>query len=380
MPNHTVWMNRALELAPRGFPEATPNPLVGCVIVKNNRVIGEGWHHRFGGPHAEIEALKKAGTNAKGADLYCTLEPCAHHGKTPPCTEAILRARIRAVTAAMKDPHPKVDGKGIAGLHSRGIRARIDPHFTLEAQALNLPFLSTVQRRRPYIFLKTAMTLDGKIADHQNRSQWITSEPVRRLSRSWRGLFDAILVGVNTVLRDNPRLTAEGGGRNPLRIVLDPALKSPRGSRIFSTQEAGTAIVPASGKASVASVYELSKKNVEILDVPSVSRNGSGAGLDLQTLCKLLDLKGIQTLLVEGGGATHARFIEEGLVDELLWFIAPKIIGGAKALTAVEGKGLPIGKAVSFTGLRSHTLDKNTLLIRATRHPKGLFWPILDKM
>lgn len=330
-------------LAKKGFPGALPNPLVGCVIVKNGRVISKGYHKKFGGPHAEIEALKKAGHRAKGATLFVSLEPCSHWGKTPPCCKAIVKAGISHVVTSMTDPNPQVNGKGFRYLKNHGIKVEIKPDR--EAEALNLPFVTQATKKRPYIVLKAAMTLDGKITDFKGHSKWITDATSRELARKLRGYFDAILVGANTVVTDNPELTSHDYGRNPMRIILDPRNKIPKNSKVLKD-----------GKA------------------PTLHINKP---FQLRALLKDLAQKNIQSLLVEGGGTTHAHFVEAGLFDELFYFVAPKILGGKTSKTPVEGLGLPIANAIKLGKIEASRLNE-TLIIRASRNKNGLLWSLVD--
>lgn len=364
------WMQLALDNAQRGFPSACPNPLVGCVLVKNNRLIASGWHQRFGGPHAEIEALRKAADNASGATLFVNLEPCCFFGKTPPCVDAIKKAGIKEVVAAMKDPDARVRGKGFAVLSKTGIKVSVGL-MQKEALALNQPFITQMAKERPYIVLKAAMSLDGKIADFKGDSKWITDSAARQLSYKCRGYFDAIAVGVTTALKDNPSLTAHGQGRNPLRLILDPRLRMNLTLKIMNTNQAPTAIVIAENETHNRKKLEaLAQKNVEILTAPLTDD-----GFQLRKLMKLLSLKGVQSLLVDGGPQTTARFLEANLADEILWFIAPKLLGGDGAKTALAGKGRAIAQAWPCYNLEN-LYHAGTLIIRACLNPKTPKWSL----
>lgn len=308
-------MSRAIRLARRGAAHAAPNPLVGCVIAASGRIVGEGWHRRFGGPHSEVMALRAAGPRARGGTAYVTLEPCcAHPGKkTPPCTEALIRAGISRVVAGSLDPNPAVSGKGLRRLRSAGIKASAGL-LRRRAQALNPEFFARMARARPYVILKTALSLDGRASTPSGRSRWITGPPARRRTHGLRAGCDAVLVGVGTVLADNPALTSHGRGPNPIRIVLDTRLRTPRRARIVSGR-APTWIFTASSTRHPAAVTIRVPKN--------------GRGLSLSEALKIMAQRGVRRLLVEGGPTVHASFLAAGAVDEAQVFIAPKLISGS---------------------------------------------------
>jgi diaminohydroxyphosphoribosylaminopyrimidine deaminase/5-amino-6-(5-phosphoribosylamino)uracil reductase len=292
---------RALRLAARAAPRATsPNPRVGCVLVKAGRVVGEGAHARFGGPHAEVLALRKAGSRAKGATAYTTLEPCAHYPgkKTPSCAETLAAAGIKRAVFPALDPNRKVSGRGRAILRRAGVRVEIAPEPAARAEALNRGFFSRMRRGRPWVVLKTALSLDGKAAAASGRSRWVTGKPARDAVHSLRAELDAILVGAGTVLADDPALTAHGAGDNPLRVVFAGKRPLPKTARVFD------------GAADTV-VYRIKRP----ADVRAALR-------DLAAL-------GVGTLLVEGGPTIHAAFLRAGLVDEARVFLAPKLLSGA---------------------------------------------------
>lgn len=313
------WILRALELAKRGFGAASPNPYVGCVIVKNGRLIAEGAHLEFGGPHAEVQALKRAGAKARGATLYCNLEPCRHWGKTPPCTEAVIRSGIKKVVASMADPNPLVRGKGFKDLKRAGISVETGT-CEKEARDLNRSFIKFTRENKPYVFVKVAVSLDGKTATRTGDSKWISSPESRDYAHRVRAQMDGILVGAQTVRRDNPSLTSHGKGRNPVRIVLTRSGKVPKKAMIFDRR------------------------------APTWVFKGQKLGKVLRTLAQ----KGISRLLVEGGGKTAAEFIRAGEADEFLIFVAPKWIGGASkvkdALKARELSARKIGPDILIRG------------------------------
>lgn len=326
------YMRRALRLARQGSKGAPPNPLVGCVLVRDGRIVGEGYHARFGGPHAEVAALRSAGPRARGSTAYISLEPCSHWGKTPPCTQALIRAGVSRVVAAMRDPNLRVSGRGIVELREAGIEVRTG---LLESQArrLNRPYLEALRRSRPYVILKAAQTLDGKLQAASGRSKWITGKPARRLAHRWRSEVDAVLVGRGTVQADNPSLTSHGAGPNPVRIVLDPWLRLPKRARVLDGK-APTWL--ASSRKSLGALRRGRRTNGHLSLLTVRSRNG---GLDLRDLLRQLSRRGISTLMVEGGSAVLTSFLEEGLADEMRLFVAPKLLGGENARGIFEGRG-----------------------------------------
>ena len=313
-PEDRRFMRRALSLAKRGGVAVNPNPKVGCVLVKNNRIIAQGWHEIHGGPHAEANALEHAGDKARGSAAYITLEPCCDHPgkKTPPCAAALIRAGISKAFIALRDPNPGVSGKGIKLLKKFGIKTSVGL-CAKEAEVLNKSFLTRMRRARPHIILKSALSLDGKAYAVGGLSRWITGPGARKIAHELRAQADAVLVGAGTVLKDNPSLTSHGAGKNPVRVILDTSLRTPRRSQILD------------GKAPTW-IFTASKKNLpgaQIIRVPK--ENGK---LSLSAILKELALRGIDRLLVEGGPTVHASFLAQGHVDEARIFIAPKLILG----------------------------------------------------
>ncbi len=324
------FMSLALAEAEKGLGRVSPNPLVGAVLVRGARVIARGAHLAFGGPHAEIHALQRAGARARGSTLYVTLEPCSTFGKTPPCTEAIARAGVRRVVAASEDPNPKHRGRGIAWLRRKGIEMAVG---CLEAQAreLNTGFFTWVTRRRPFVSLKLAETLDGKIATRTGDSRWVSSEASRRIVQEMRRRADAILVGSETVLRDNPRLTVRAARRQPAVVILDVRARVPLSARVLADRSRVRLVVTGRLRPRLRNRY-LGKG----IDVLEIARGGRVA---LKGLLGILGELGVTSLLVEGGGETAACFLEERCADRVLFFIAPKVAGGRDAKTSVEGLG-----------------------------------------
>lgn len=328
-------MRRALRLAARGF--TAPNPMVGAVLVKDGRVIGEGYHRRAGLPHAEVEALRQAGDKARGATLYVTLEPCSHWGRTPPCADALIEAGVRCVYAAMQDPNPLVSGKGFQRLREAGVEVYVG---VLEEQArhLNEIFVKYHTTGMPFVTVKAAMSLDGKIATRTGDSKWITSEPARRLVHRLRARHDAILVGVDTVLRDDPLLTVRLPRlREPLRrwrVVVDSRLRCSESAQVLKVEDAPT-LIATTASAPPDKVARLRERGVEVEVLPAL--NGR---VDLFALMQTLAQRGITGVLCEGGGTLIASLFASQLVDKVIFFYAPRLIGGKDAPTAVEGEGI----------------------------------------
>lgn len=350
------FMQRALDLAVKGGWRVRPNPLVGCIIVKNGKVVGEGYHRFFGGAHAEVNALRKAGKLAQGATVYLNLEPCCHYGKTPPCTKALIKAGVKRVVVAMVDPNPLVSGKGLEELRFAGIEVESGV-LAEKAKKLNHFYRQWMTSKLPYVILKMAMTLDGKIATTSGNSKWISGEAARKFVWRLRSRMDGVMVGTNTVLKDDPELTSHNLGRDPQRVILDTDLKIPLSARIFN-QPGKTIVVTGLARAS-SSIKTLLDKGAEIVFLP-VNKEGK---IDLKILFRKLKKKGIKTLLIEGGGETSASALEQGVVDKIFWIIAPKILGGRQAKTPVEGKGISdLGKAIKVENWRFQKLDEDILV------------------
>ncbi|MBK6632068.1 MAG: bifunctional diaminohydroxyphosphoribosylaminopyrimidine deaminase/5-amino-6-(5-phosphoribosylamino)uracil reductase RibD [Betaproteobacteria bacterium] len=321
------FMARALRLAGKGLFTATPNPRVGCVIVRDGAVVGEGWHARAGEAHAEIHALNAAGEQAKGATAYVTLEPCSHHGRTPPCADALIEAGVARVVAAMRDPNPQVAGRGLDQLRVAGI-AVSDGLMEVEARELNIGFVSRMTRGRPWVRLKLAASLDGKTALANGKSQWITGPEARRDGHAWRARACAILTGAGTVRDDDPRLTVRDveTTRQPLRVVVDSHLETPPRARLL---EGGNALVAAAGDADTdaAKIAVLRAAGAEVLVLP----NPQGK-VDLPRLLQVLAGRGVNELHVEAGHKLNGSLMREGLVDELLLYYAPTLLGSGREM------------------------------------------------
>ncbi len=336
---HTVFMQRALDLAKRATGRTSPNPLVGAVIVKNGQVIGEGYHQKAGTPHAEVHALNAAGENAKGATIYVTLEPCCHWGRTPPCTDALISAGIAEVYIAEVDPNWKVAGKGVRQLEEAGLQVHIGL-CEQEAADLNEIYRKYIQTGMPFVILKTAMSLDGKIATASGESQWITSEASRQHGHQIRDLVDAILVGRGTVERDDPLLTTrlqDRHGQDAIRVVLDSHARIPTDARIFNPESDAGVVIVVTPSAPAENVAGLQKAGAEVITVPAADRNR----VCFKRLMEILGRREITSVLIEGGGEINASAVTAGIVDKVMCFIAPKIIGGREAPGPIGGDGFP---------------------------------------
>jgi diaminohydroxyphosphoribosylaminopyrimidine deaminase/5-amino-6-(5-phosphoribosylamino)uracil reductase len=326
MTDDLLHMRAALALARRGLGNAWPNPAVGCVLVKDGRVIGRGWTQPGGRPHAETEALRRAGDAARGATAYVTLEPCSHHGRTPPCCEALAGAGITRVVMAMRDPDPRVNGRGLAMLRGAGIVVE-EGLLEAEARALNAGFFRRIEAGMPLVTLKLASTLDGRIATATGESRWITGEAARREVHALRARHDAILVGSGTVLADDPDLTCRipGMERVPmLRVVADARLRTPPTARLVQgAQLAPVLIITAPGHPPAAQAPFIAA-GADIVTVPA----HAAGGLDLPSLLRALGRRGVTRVLAEGGAGLAAALLRQGLVDRLVWFHAPAVMGG----------------------------------------------------
>jgi diaminohydroxyphosphoribosylaminopyrimidine deaminase/5-amino-6-(5-phosphoribosylamino)uracil reductase len=326
MNDESRHMERAIELARRGEGRVEPNPMVGCVLVRHGNVVGEGWHQRFGGPHAEIEALRMAGDAARGSTAYVTLEPCAHAGKTPPCTAALIAAGVAHVVVACRDPNKLVDGRGIAALQAAGVKVDvIDNH--LEAKELLAPFAKLMTIGRPWVIAKWAMTLDGKLAAHTGDSQWISGEESRAVVHQLRGRMDAIVVGRGTAEQDDPLLTARpAGARTPTRIVLDSQAVLSLDSQLIRTSSDAPVLVAAAANAPDARCHALCEAGVEVWQAPPEATSLRDRWL---ALLDELGRRRMTNILVEGGGRVLGALLDAGEIDEVHAFIAPKLIGGS---------------------------------------------------
>jgi diaminohydroxyphosphoribosylaminopyrimidine deaminase/5-amino-6-(5-phosphoribosylamino)uracil reductase len=355
-----AYMRQALELAQSGIGLVSPNPLVGCVIVKDGRIVGRGYHQRFGGPHAEVYALQEAGERARGAVLYVNLEPCCHTGKTPPCVEAVLRAGLGRVVVALCDPNPLVAGAGVVQLQQAGIAVTLGV-CEAEARRLNEAFLHYIRTRHPFVTLKGAITLDGKIATRTGASRWITGALARQEGHTLRHAADAILVGLGTVRQDDPLLTTRlpsGSGVNPLRIVVDSGLRLPLSSQVARVGAECRTLVATTQSAPVQRQQQLEAQGVEILRFPAYD----DGRVDLAALFQTLGQRGIASVLVEGGATLSAALLRHRLVHKIVLFVAPKIIGG-DGIDVVGACGVEtMEQAVMLDGMTSRFVGDDLML------------------
>jgi diaminohydroxyphosphoribosylaminopyrimidine deaminase/5-amino-6-(5-phosphoribosylamino)uracil reductase len=345
--DHEYFMRLAKRLALRGRGNTSPNPMVGAVVVKNNRIVGRGFHERAGLPHAEALALDDAGRQAKGAALYVTLEPCTHFGRTPPCVDKIIKSGIKKVIVGMVDPNPLNNGKGVSLLRQNKIKVEVGI-MEDELKSLNKAFIKYITKKIPFVTVKAAQSLDGKIATKAGDSKWITSDKSRAFSHRLRREFDAVMVGVNTVLRDNPKLDAWFSRRQPVKIIVDSQLSVPVNANIFSgLNKVILVTLPAGRGQETENRRELAAK-AEILEVKE-----KAGQINLKGMMRKLAQRGITNILVEGGGSLIGSLFDEGLVDRALFFISPKIIGGKEAITSVMGNGIVrIDKAVKLKDIK----------------------------
>lgn len=361
MDSEERWMWMALDLARQGRGKTSPNPMVGAVVVRDSEVMGTGCHLAAGTPHAEIIALQKAGPGARGATLYVNLEPCAHHGRTGPCAEAVIRAGVARVVAAMEDPNPLVAGRGFQRLREAGVAVKTG---VLEAKArrLNEAFIKYITTGFPFVMVKTAMCMDGKIATRTGDSFWITGEKARQFVHRLRHQSDAVAVGIETVLRDDPRLTTrleEGGGRDALRVVVDSRGRLPLEAGVINRSSPAGTLLAVTERAPREKLQALRNRGVEILVLPE--KEGR---VDLRALLRALGRREKTQILVEGGGTINYSLLEQGLVDKLFLFIAPLLCGGRSAPTPFGGEGVAsLEQAWEVREIELKQYDRDYLLI-----------------
>lgn len=356
-------MLRAVELAELGRRTASPNPAVGAVVVRDGLVVGEGFHERPGKPHAEVHALEQAGARARGADVYVTLEPCSHHGRTPPCADMLVSRGVGRVVIAMRDPNPRVAGRGIEVLSSAGIQVE---EGVLEGLAgrLNEAYVKWITTSMPFVTLKMAMSLDGRSATRTGDSKWVSSEPSRLDVHEERARSDAVMVGLGTVIADDPRLTARGVGasRQPMRVVVDGAAGIPLQRRVTDISEAPTAVAVASD-APGDRVAELKGRGLRVIV------SGSDGLVDLRGLLEELGSMEVTSVLAEGGPTLAASLVEEGLVDKLVMYVAPMVAGGREAPGPVGGQGVELMR--DAVGFRIDSVREFGPDIRVVSYPAG---------
>jgi len=333
-------MQQALALAEKGRGYTSPNPMVGAVVVRDDRVVGRGYHHAAGEPHAEVNAIDDAGDRARGATIFVTLEPCNHFGRTPPCTEKILKAGIRKVVVAMLDPNPDVRGGGMDYLRQKGLEV-VGGIREREAARQNEVFVKYIQTKKPFVILKCAATLDGQIATRTGDSKWVTGAAARMHVHAMRHAADAIMVGVGTVLKDDPSLTTRlegGGGRDPKRIILDTRLSTPASARVFQVDSDAETVIAAGPPAADGALLQR-RKAIEAAGGRIVETRLDNGRVDLGALMETLGNEGVTSVLIEGGGQVAGAALAAGIVDKVMFFYAPKILGGSDGVPMASGRG-----------------------------------------
>jgi diaminohydroxyphosphoribosylaminopyrimidine deaminase/5-amino-6-(5-phosphoribosylamino)uracil reductase len=352
-------MRLALDLAEEARGRTSPNPMVGAVIVRDGQVVGRGYHRKAGTPHAEIHAIADAGARARGATIYINLEPCSHYGRTGPCTQAIIEAGLSRAVIAMVDPNPRVSGRGKAALEAHGIQVETGI-LESEARKLNECYIKYITTGRPFVILKAAMSLDGKIATASGRSRWISSEDSRRMAHQIRDEVDAILVGIGTVLRDDPSLTTrlpDGRGQDAIRIILDSRARIPLKSKVLNLDSSARTIVAVTPQATQEKIAKL-KERAEVLIAPE--QNGR---VDLKLLMEKLGQMEITSVLLEGGAEVNASALKAGIVDKVMVFIAPKLIGGSRSPGPIGGAGIgDLAEAVQLTDVSVDRVGEDILV------------------
>ena len=370
-PDHEHPMARALELAELGRGTTSPNPMVGCVLVAGDEVVGEGWHRRAGEPHAEALALRDAGPRARGATAYVTLEPCDHHGRTPPCSLALIEAGVARVVVATQDPDPRVRGAGLRRLREAGVDV-VTGVLADAAEAQNEAYLTSQRRGRPFVLYKTAMTLDGKIATRTGHARWITGEASRARVQRWRDELDAVAIGVTTVLLDDPRLTARvEGGRTPIKVVFDARARTPVDAALFAPDQGGAPArvwIVTGPKAPEARLAALRDAGAETIRVDG-PEDGPEDRPDVAAALAELHRREVRGLLLEGGGTLAWSFLEAGAIDRVAWFVAPKLLGGPGA-TPLGGPGVAtMDAAIDLHDLRSEASGADLLITGRVHRP-----------
>ncbi|MDD4895100.1 MAG: bifunctional diaminohydroxyphosphoribosylaminopyrimidine deaminase/5-amino-6-(5-phosphoribosylamino)uracil reductase RibD [Candidatus Omnitrophica bacterium] len=355
--NHEYFMNLALKLALKGKGLTSPNPMVGALVVKNGRIVGRGYHKRAGMPHAETIALDDAGMKSRGADLYVTLEPCTHFGRTPPCVDKILKSGIKRVFVGMIDPNPVNNGKGILALKTNKIKVEVG-FLENRLKKLNEAFIKYITKRIPFVTVKVGESLDGKIATRTGDSKWITSDRSRAYAHRLRSDYDAIMVGVNTILRDNPQLDAWFSRKQLTKILVDSQLSTSQEANVFSHSSPVVIVTLPVKPGQETENRKILSAKAKILEVKEKSGQ-----INLKDMMKKLAQSQITNILVEGGGTLIGGLFDEGLVDKVLFFISPKIIGGKDAITSVMGRGITrMDKAVKLKDVRFKKIGEDFLI------------------
>jgi diaminohydroxyphosphoribosylaminopyrimidine deaminase/5-amino-6-(5-phosphoribosylamino)uracil reductase len=368
------YIKMAIKLAEKGKGRVSPNPLVGALVVKGDHIVGQGYHARYGDQHAETKALEEAGSEAKGATIFINLEPCCHHGQTPPCVDEIIKAGISKAVISVKDPNPIVNGKSIEILKSKGIEVKLGIQEKT-ASKLNEFFFKYITTGTPFVMLKSGMSLDGKVATKTGESKWVTSEPSREYVHQLRNQMDATLVGIETILRDNPRLTTRlknSKGRDPIRVVIDSLLRIPIRMRIFTQEsDAGNTIIT-TYNAPIDRIKKIEASGAKVLFVKPKGRNR----VDMQAMVKELGKLQITSLLIEGGPGINASAIQEGIVDKVIMFIAPIIIGGKIAPSTIQGDGIArLEDAVRIHNIKTKRLGDDLKVEGYVEKTPSCVWP-----
>lgn len=365
--NHQYFMQRAIQLAAKGLGRTSPNPVVGAVLVKDKRIVGEGFHQVAGGPHAEVLALEQAGEQARGATMYVSLEPCCHEGRTPPCVPEIIKAGVARVVVGLVDPDPRVSGGGIQQLREAGIEVEMSDEDSQEQCAeVNRAFICRLKRGRPYVTLKFASSLDGKIASRTGQSKYISGEEARRWVHRERDSHDAIMVGINTISLDNPELTARGpGGRTPTKIVVDANGRLQHDARIFEQADNGViCLTTPRGEAKIGA-----RQGLEFL----VTEDAEGR-VDLPLALRKLAERGINSILLEGGSRINGSMLDAGLIDRVAGFVAPILVGGQEAKSPIAGFGVDcVGDATRLRDVGWSTMGADLLI-------EGYLWLPSDEI
>ncbi|MBM3249278.1 MAG: bifunctional diaminohydroxyphosphoribosylaminopyrimidine deaminase/5-amino-6-(5-phosphoribosylamino)uracil reductase RibD [Candidatus Omnitrophica bacterium] len=354
---HEKFMSQALKLALKARGRTLPNPMVGALVVKNGRVIARGFHEKAGSPHAEVIALDKAGKSSRGAQLYVTLEPCVHFGRTPPCVNRIIASGIKEVFIGMIDPNPLNNGKGVSILRQNKIKVRVG-FLEKDLRKANEVFIKYISQRIPFVTVKVAESLDGRIATRTGDSKWITSDKSRSFAHRMRGDFDAVMVGVNTVLRDNPRLDAWYSRRHPIKVIVDTQLSTPEDASLFGGNPNVILVTLPTRPGQETENRKVLAAKARILEVKEKSGQ-----INLRDMLKRLAQLEIANILVEGGGTLIGSFFDEGLVDKAMFFISPKIIGGKEAIGSVMGRGITrIDSAIRLKDIKLRRLGEDLLI------------------
>lgn len=354
--DHNYFMNIAKKLALKAKGRTSPNPVVGALLVKNGCIVGRGYHEKAGFAHAEIIALSEAAGSAKGSTLYVTMEPCAHFGRTPPCVDKIIKSGIKEVIVGMIDPNPLNNGKGIEILKQHKIKVSVGI-LENELKKINEVFIKYITKKIPFVTVKAAQSLDGRVATRTGSSKWITSDAARNYAHRLRGNYDAIMVGVNTVLRDNPRLDAWFSERQPVKVIIDSQLSTPVNANIFSKGKAIIVTLP------VKTGQETENKKLLAQKAVILEAKEKDGQINLKDMLKKLARLEISSVLVEGGGTLNGSLFDEGLVDNILFFISPKIIGGKDAVSSVMGRGISrVDKAVRLKDVNFKRIGEDFLI------------------